>query len=80
MTVPTFKYCCFLFDNGHYIRVRVTPSLNLEWHLYINDIEVGRHLDETTNILLHKELTGALDYIAVLTVYNDLLPKAQPNG
>jgi hypothetical protein len=80
MVVPTFKSCSFQFgdphSDRHLLQVWVTPSLSLEWKLYINDSEVGRRLDTETNILLHKELTAALDYIAVLGVYNDILTKA----
>ena len=79
MIQPTFHYCYFSFtaDNDkHDLRVRVTPSLGLEWHLYINDMEIGYFIDERTNTLLQTDLTRALSYANVLTVYNDLLTGA----
>lgn len=72
-----FYYCYFSFRTGfdqkHELRVRVTASLFLEWHLYVNDFEVGFYLDEVTNILMEDRLANALSYHNVKRIYSDLL-------
>lgn len=72
-----FYYCYFSFRNGidekHELRIRVTPSLCLEWHLYINDAEVGSYWDEVTNVLIEDRLANALSYNNVKRMYSELL-------
>lgn len=78
MKVLPFSYCYFSFKSGadkHELRVWVTPSLCLEWKLYINDGEAGRILDGKTNILMPEELDKALSYTNVTSVYVDLLSR-----
>lgn len=72
-----FYYCYFSFRTGfdqkHELRIRVTASLCLEWHLYVNDQEVGCYYDENANVLMDAHLSNALSYSNVKRVYSDLL-------
>lgn len=77
MVIPNIEYCYYSFKGSdgskHHLRCWVTNSLSLEWKLYINDVEVGRYLDLSTNILLPSELDYAFSWENVVTVYNDLI-------
>lgn len=73
---PVITYCYFAFDHGqdkHTLRVRVNPSLDLEWRLYINDLEAGYFCDGRTNVLIVEHVILALSYDNVIKVYNQLL-------
>lgn len=69
-------YCYFSFRNNsgakHDLRVRVI-DLSLEWHLYVNDQEVGCFLDEKTNVLIEAQMEQALSFKNVNRVYAELL-------
>lgn len=71
-----FHYCYFSFRNSsglkHDLRVRVV-DLGLEFHLYINDQEVGCYVDEKTNILIEAQMEHALSFKNVNRVYAELL-------
>lgn len=77
--VQPFHYCYFSFrgDHGqkHELRVRVTASLGLEWHLYVNDQEVGYYIDNEVNIVMADRLADALSYHSVIRIYTELLSK-----
>lgn len=73
-----FHYCYFSFrgeGQKHELRVRVTASLGLEWHLYVNDQQVGFHIDNQVNILMADRLNVALSYHNVKRIYAELLLK-----
>lgn len=73
-----FHYCYFSFrgeGQKHELRVRVTASLGLEWHLYVNDQEVGFYVDNEVNILMPDRLNVALSYHNVKCIYAELLSK-----
>lgn len=74
-TLP-LHYCYFSFRDGgdkHDLRIWVTPSLNIEYKLYINDHEAGTYLDEKTSILIFTDCKKAVSYDRVIDVYSRLL-------
>lgn len=79
-----FDYCSYRFRGHagliHVLSVQVTPSLSLEWTLYVNNELVGSLLDDITNILLPERLDKALSYRNVLRIYNELLIGPPING
>lgn len=81
MEQQDFHYCYFSFRGDgykHELRVRVTPSMGLEWHLYVNDQEIGSMVDNTINIAMRDQMAVALSYTNVLAVYDQLLVHAKP--
>ena len=76
-----FYYCYFSFRDGglvHDLRVRVTPSIGLEWHLYRDHEEIASLSHSGVNILIPEQLAAALSYSNVLKVYADLLAIVKP--
>lgn len=76
-----FQHAVFVFASlgkpKHELTVRVTPSISLEWQLYINGVEAGYELDTKTNILLPADINRALSFSNVDTVYNRLLSESE---
>jgi hypothetical protein len=80
ITNPVITYCYFAFDHGkdkHTLRVRVNPSLDLEWRLYINDFDAGYYCDGQTNVLIVEHVILALSYDNVIRIYNKLLSEVK---
>jgi len=81
MSALPFQHAVFIFTSlgkpKHELTVRVTPSISLEWQLYINGVEAGYELDTITNILLIADINRALSFGSVDTVYNRLLSEAK---
>lgn len=83
LAYPILKYCYFSFigpnQEKHELRVRVR-DLDLEWSLYIDDMQVGCYNDPEINVALTSHIQRALSWDNVARVYTDLLTqqKQQP--
>jgi hypothetical protein len=81
MTALPFQHGLFVFVSPgkfkHELVVRVTPSISLEWELWVDGLYVGRYLDTRTNILLTDDINRALSFSNVTRVYNQLLNESQ---
>lgn len=80
MKLLPVQYCYFSFRDGgekHDLRVSVTPSLSLQYTLYINDVSIGTVTDSKTNILLPGERDRAFSFETIWRVYEQLLTKQQ---
>jgi hypothetical protein len=76
MELPPFESAYFSFtQDGERtgLRASVTPSLSLEWILYVHGSPRGRMIDLATNILIDSELSAALPYDNVKTVYFEIM-------
>jgi len=62
---------------SHILEMTVTPSIDLQWQLYINGVDVAYHLDTKTNILIPANLDRALSWDNVTSVYNTLLAECK---
>lgn len=72
------QYCYFSFrhkDEKHDLRVMITPSISLQYTLYIDDMSVGTVTDHDTNILIAAELNKALSFETIDRIYQDLLKR-----
>jgi hypothetical protein len=76
-----FQHGIFVFTSPgksrHELVVRVTPSIDLEWLLWVDNVEVGLYLDTGTNILLPDSLNRALSFSNVTRVYGQLLNESK---